>query len=139
VGYPALTLWVCTEGNLTAASGATNEESIDRDIEIFLLKGLLARVELAPTIDVFAAVGTFHGKRGHQSDRDDLGTLLAQMLGGAPDRRRIEVGRVVLGQDLSLGHVGGGSVTGDEELRKIRLLEEEKWRWTLRTYREHST
>jgi hypothetical protein len=139
VGYPALTLWVCTEGNLTAASGATNEESIDRDIEIFLLKGLLARVELAPTIDVFAAVGTFHGKRGHQSDRDDLGTLLAQMLGGAPDRRRIEVGRVVLGQDLSLGHVGGGSVTGDEELRKIRLLEEEKWRWTLRTYRDKST
>lgn len=139
MGYPALTLWVCTEGNLTAASGATNEESIDRDIEIFLLKGLLARVELAPTIDVFAAVGTFHGKRGHQSDRDDLGTLLTQMLGGASDRRRVKVGRVVLGQDLSLGHFGGGTAMCEVDLRKLRLLEEEKWRWTLRTYRDKST
>jgi hypothetical protein len=139
VGCPTLTLWVCTEGNLTAASGAANEEPIDRDIEIFLLQSLLARVELAPTIYVFAAVGAFHGKRGHQSDRDNLGTLLAQMLGGAPDRRRVKVGRVVLGQDFSLGHFGGGTAVGEVVSRKLRVLEEEKWRWTLRTYRDNGT
>lgn len=139
MGYPTLTLWVCTEGDLTAASRAADEESINRDVEISLLKCLLASIEFAPTIDVFAAVGTFHGKWGHQSDRDDLGTLLAQMLGGAPDRRRIEVGRVVLGQDLSLGHIGDGSVTGENCVRKMRLLEEVRWRWALRTYRDSST
>jgi hypothetical protein len=35
------------------------------------------------------------------------------MLGGAPDRRRVKVGRVVLGQDLSLGHFGGGTAMGE--------------------------
>lgn len=110
MGYPTLTLWVSAESDLAATSRATNKESIDGNVEIFLLERLLAGVELAPTIDVFAAVGAFHGKWGHQSDGDDLGTLLAQMLGGAPDRRRVKVGRVVLGQNLSLGHFGGGRV-----------------------------
>jgi hypothetical protein len=61
------------------------------------------------------------------------------MLGGASDRRRVKVGRVVLGQDLSLGHFGGGTAMYEVDLRKLRLLEEEKWRWTLRTYRDKNT
>lgn len=48
------------------------------------------------------------------------------MLGGAPDRRRVKVGRVVLGQDFSLGHFGGGRVKVGVDVRKMRLLEREK-------------
>ena len=48
------------------------------------------------------------------------------MLRGAPDRRRVKVGRVVLGQDFSLGHFGGVRVKVGEDVRKMRLLKERK-------------
>lgn len=48
------------------------------------------------------------------------------MLGGAPDRRRVKVGRVVLGQDLSLGHFGDVRMKVGVDVRKMRLLKERK-------------
>lgn len=115
-----LTLWIGTECNFSAASCTPNVEAVDGDIEVSFLKRLFAGVELAASVDIFAAVGAFHGERCHQSDSDDLWALLTKVLGRAPNRRRVKVGWVVLAQDLSLRHlegVGGGW-----------RLEKEKWR-----------
>lgn len=104
---PKLTLWICTERNLTAASRTADEESVDGNIEVSLLQSLLSRIEFSAPVDVLAAISTLHGKRCHQSDCDDLRSLLPEVLWCPPDRRRIEVGRVVFCQDFSLRHLGG--------------------------------
>lgn len=48
----------------------------NRDVVVFLLRGLFTRVEFAPFVDVFAAACAFHAEWCHESDRLLLGSSL---------------------------------------------------------------
>lgn len=121
VGSSGLTLRIGSECDFAAASCAPNVKAVDGDVEVPLLQALLASIELATPVDVFTAVRAFHRERCHQPDCDHLRTLLAQVLGRAPDRRGIEIRGVVFAQNLSLRHCDGG-------MGMLGLKKEKKWR-----------
>lgn len=79
-------------------------EEEDLDAQVFLVRSdLLARVELAALVDVFAAAQAFHGKGSHESDGLDsrpcgFGSPTAADVVG------IEIRGVVFLQDFSLRH-----------------------------------
>ena len=100
-------LGICLECDLSGAARAPDVEAEDGDCVVFLLGRLFARVELAAFVDELAAGGAAHAEGRHQADGlhfwpSLLGTTAALEFG------RVEVGRVVLCEDLTFGHVGGG-------------------------------
>jgi hypothetical protein len=94
-----LTLRISAEGDLAAASSATNMESVDWNRKVPLVQGLLARVELATLRNELAAVSTLHREGCHETARGELRlsfAILTRALGRARDCRGIEIRGVIL-------------------------------------------
>lgn len=95
------------ERDLGGAARAANVEAEDCDCVVFLLGRLFARIELTPFVDELAAGGAAHAEGRHQADGLHFGPGLLGAT-AALEFGRVEVGRVVLCEDLTFGHVGGG-------------------------------
>lgn len=95
------------EGNLGTTSGTAYVKAIDCNGIIFLIRGLFPRIELATSVYELAARGTLHAEGSHETDSlEKRADLLASLY--PLNLRRIEVRRVVLGEDFALRHGDGG-------------------------------
>jgi len=95
------------ERDLGGAARASDVEAENGDCVVFLLGRFFARVELAAFVDELAAGCAAHAEGRHQADGLHFGPGLLGTA-AALEFGRVEVGRVVLCEDLTFGHVGGG-------------------------------
>lgn len=99
-------LRVGLEGDLGRAACAADVEAEDADGVVFLLGRFFARVEFAAFVDELAAGCAAHAEGRHQTDGLYFWTCLLGTA-AALEFRRVEVGRVVLREDLTFRHFGG--------------------------------
>lgn len=99
-----LTLGVSAEDDLVLAVGTFDVETEQGNTKILFVGGLLAGVELATLVDVFATVGAFHRERRHEANRNRLEAMSLGFLDPALDGARVKVRGKILRSDLSFGH-----------------------------------
>ena len=79
------------EGDFGGASGASNVESENRDVEVFFPRVFFPSIEFPAFVDVFAAGVAAHGEGGHEADSlllwaGGLGAFVAGDFGGVEFR-----------------------------------------------------